>query len=122
MSECKKNYRGQSCCANCGGVFRYREHDSGPMYFCNSDNSERPSCGSVLMGEWDCDDSDEVAELKYEKWDAWSDPRRVESFGICDSYVKRVDDVKPSSSSIESLQMDAAKAAAEDEARAAWEG
>jgi len=88
-----KSYVERECCANCGHVFIQRMYDEGPYYFCHVDNSERPPCNSVLMGEMldvmvlSFDDPRYDAAM--DAWDEWSECREVIAWGYCDSYVKK---------------------------------
>jgi len=44
-------YKKQNGCHNCKHAFDYIDYEEGYTYYCNSDNSERPLCGSVSLDE-----------------------------------------------------------------------
>ncbi len=87
MTELDKTYKVQDGCHNCEHAFVKTEYEDGPEYFCHRDDSERPECLSVRMGEHRRVSS-AAAWLKASKdWDTWARPRWVEACGICDHHV-----------------------------------
>lgn len=85
----KKNYYNQNGCWNCKNVFCYYDHDEQSRYFCNSDKSKRPICGSILLHESFTDYTNGVR-----RWEKWCNGkgdcgRIVNPFGVCDDWKKK---------------------------------
>ena len=81
----KTNYKIQNGCHNCRYCERIYFCDDEDEFYCNSDCSDRPNSGSILMDEshytWDVRSLD--AETKDCKaWDEWIKGRTVQPFGI----------------------------------------
>ena len=87
MTKLDKSYKEQDCCANCKFVFLKQEYEEPNPYFCHVDNSKRPLCGSVFMGEFG-DTYEESCKI-WDKWEEWADPREVKAYGICRKYQRR---------------------------------
>ncbi len=86
MKLCK-SYQKVSSCMTCLNVFTMEEYDQGNKYYCHSDKSERPFCGSVLMYEGHYIGlSDKESNKRVEAWNEWSSCRQVMENGWCKKY------------------------------------
>lgn len=105
----KTNYRKVDGCWNCQFVFYWFQQDERDIYYCNHGCKKRPLSGSCsmegenfiiygqkLLGQQVPTPESEKAwnNLIMQLSDAWyeysvTEKREVESFGICDHYVKR---------------------------------
>jgi hypothetical protein len=98
-----KSYRDPKGCESCKYVFIRQDDDSDDFHYCNHDKSERPPCGSWLMGEG-FDDLLEKRGILYSKestahteawekldddWYAWEQAHLVDAYGICDLWEER---------------------------------
>jgi len=79
----KRNYAEQDGCHNCKHVFALRDYKSETEFYCALDGEPRPLCGSTQMEEF----HDTLALAK--KWDEWSIPRMVKSFGKCEEFKRK---------------------------------
>jgi hypothetical protein len=80
-------YREQGFCQGCGfcyEVHRYGYPEDTIEYYCNSDNSEIPRCGSVKMNEtWGCGGK---FDEQFDAWAVWNEGRKVSARGKCDNW------------------------------------
>ena len=77
-----KNYRDQKACENCIYVFKKTDYDDETEFFCHIDNSDRPLCGSVGMGEHSKGSYKKIRD----EWEIWAEQREVHQHGICDDW------------------------------------
>lgn len=109
-SKLHRKYVVQDGCNNCAKVCRINEWDEPQSLYCHRDKSERPLSGSVAMKEYFSRDykarkpkklrkgeslidreyrlRDEYTRRQEKKWDAWSEPRRVEAWGGCPQHKR----------------------------------
>lgn len=84
MSELPPTYWEKDGGRNCRHVFIREEHDDGPQFFCALNAPPRPPCMSVYMGE--AAYNDDTIDSRFAAWDAWSEPREVKAYGMCDQF------------------------------------
>lgn len=77
-------------CHDCKHVFVKVGYDEHPEYFCHYDNSKRPICGSMLMGESYFKEGDARFDELYEAWIKWSAQHLCMAWGVCPQWKERL--------------------------------
>jgi hypothetical protein len=79
-----ESYKTSDCCKNCKHIFVRRERKAPTEYYCHIDKSERPLCGSILMGE-----SEINPTFSWDKWEKWKKEHYIsDQFGKCNFYER----------------------------------
>ena len=79
-----EHYKSLDCCRNCKHVFIRHERKAPTEYYCHVDESDRPLCGSIFMGE-----SEVNPGFSWKEWEEWKEKHYIkDEFGKCDYYIR----------------------------------
>lgn len=78
-------YKVSKSCKNCKFVFVREERKAPTEYYCHFDNSERPLCGSIFMGE-----SEINPGFSWKVWENWKAEHLIkDELGHCEKWRKK---------------------------------